>query len=55
MAYLGLDLQLHLQTDLAPQPLLVRLTAEDVDTARLSEGETVTVGWSAKDTRVFKA
>tara|TARA_R110002020_G_scaffold26514_5_gene85941 strand:+ start:122 stop:1183 length:1062 start_codon:yes stop_codon:yes gene_type:complete len=55
MAYLGLDLQLHLQTDLAPQPLLVRLTAEDVDTARLSEGDTVTVGWSAKDTRVFKA
>jgi len=54
-AYLGLDLQLHLQTDLAPDPLLVRLTAEDVDTHSLTEGETLTIGWAAKDTRVFKA
>ena len=54
-AYQGLDLQLHLKTDLAAQPILVRLTAQDVDDTPLSEGSTLSIGWAAKDTRVFKA
>lgn len=54
-AYQGLDLQLHLQTDLAPQPLLVRLTAQDVDDTPLTNGDEITIGWAAKDTRVFQA
>jgi len=55
MAYHGLDLQLHLQTDLSPDPILVRLTAHDADDNPLVEGDEVTLGWSAKDTRVFAA
>ncbi|MGI3171122.1 ABC transporter ATP-binding protein [Pseudooceanicola sp. C21-150M6] len=53
-AYQGLDLQLHLQTNLSPQPLLIRLTAQDVDDTPLDEGSTLSVGWAAKDARVFK-
>ncbi|QYX55991.1 ABC transporter ATP-binding protein [Roseovarius sp. SCSIO 43702] len=54
MAYHGLDLQLHLETPLAPEPLLVRLTAGEAEGRELSEGTEITVGWSARDTRVFK-
>lgn len=54
-AYQGLDLQIHLQTDLAPQPLLVRLTAQDVDEISLVEGGQLSIGWAAKDTRAFRA
>ena len=54
-AYHGLDLQLHLQTDLSPDPVTVRLTADDVDRTQLAEGDTVTFGWQAKDTRIFPA
>ncbi|WP_158970692.1 ABC transporter ATP-binding protein [Chachezhania sediminis] len=54
-AYLGLDLQVHVQTALAAKPLLVRMTAQEVDTAQLVEGDDVTIGWTAQDTRVFRA
>ncbi len=54
-AYHGLDLQLHLQTDLSTDPVMVRLTAHDVDHAPLAEGDTVAFSWAAKDTRVFPA
>lgn len=54
-AYQGLDLQLHLQTDLAPQPLLVRLTAQEADNTPHGEGEELTIGWAARDTRIFPA
>lgn len=55
MAYHGLDLQIHLDTPLSPQPVLVRLTADAAEGRPLAIGEEVTVGWSAKDTRVFAA
>lgn len=55
MAYHGLDLQLHLKTALTPDPVLVRLTAHDADDRALALGDTVTLGWSAKDTRIFAA
>ena len=54
-AYHGLDLQLHLRTDLSPDPVLVRLTAHDADENPLSQGDEVTLGWAAKDTRIFAA
>ncbi|MDQ0314016.1 ABC transporter ATP-binding protein [Amorphus orientalis] len=54
-AYHGLDLQLHLETPNAPKPVLVRLTADAAEGHRYAEGEEVTVGWSAADTRVFPA
>ncbi|MGD9865085.1 MAG: ABC transporter ATP-binding protein [Pseudodonghicola sp.] len=53
MAYHGLDLQLHLTTPLSPQPVLVRLTADMAEGRPLAIGDQVTVGWSARDTRVF--
>ncbi|UYV39491.1 ABC transporter ATP-binding protein [Rhodobacteraceae bacterium D3-12] len=54
-AYHGLDLQVHLQTYLSPDPVLVRLTAHDADANPLSQGDEVTLGWAAKDTRIFAA
>lgn len=53
MAYHGLDLQLHVATPMSPQPVMVRLTADAAEGWPLSIGDDVTVGWSAKDTRVF--
>lgn len=53
MAYHGLDLQLHLETPMSPDPVMVRLTADAAEGHPLSIGDQVTVGWSAKDTRVF--
>lgn len=55
MAYHGLDLQLHVQTPLSPNPVMVRLTADAAEGHPLSIGDDVAVGWSAKDTRVFAA
>ena len=53
MAYHGLDLQLHLSTSISPDPILVRLTAHDADDRPLSVGDEISLGWAAKDTRVF--
>ena len=55
MAYQGLDLQLHLKSDLSPDPVLVRLTAHDAESNPLSEGDEVSLGWAARDTRIFIA
>lgn len=55
LAYHGLDLQVHLQTPSSPQPVMVRLTADAAEGLNLSIGETLAVGWSAKDTRIFDA
>jgi spermidine/putrescine ABC transporter ATP-binding subunit len=55
MAYHGLDLQVHLETPLSPQPVMVRLTADAAEGRALSLGDEVTIGWSARDTRVFAA
>ncbi|MDZ4095518.1 MAG: ABC transporter ATP-binding protein [Paracoccaceae bacterium] len=55
MAYHGLDLQLHVQTAAAPKPVTVRLTADLAETQELRQGDAVTLGWSAKDTRIFPA
>ena len=54
-AYHGLDLQIHLRTDLSADPVMVRLTAHDVDQTPLAEGDSLTCSWAAKDTRVFPA
>ena len=55
MAYHGLDLQVHLDTPLSPQPVMLRLTADAAEGHALSIGDTITAGWSARDTRVFAA
>jgi spermidine/putrescine transport system ATP-binding protein/putrescine transport system ATP-binding protein len=52
-AYHGLDLQVHVRTALATAPLLVRVTAEQAERRPVAPGDTVEVGWSAADTRIF--
>ena len=55
LAYHGLDLQLHVQTAAAPKPVIIRLTADMAEAHNLTQGDPVTLGWSAKDTRIFPA
>lgn len=55
LAYHGLDLQLHVRTQLAPRTILVRLTADAVERRPPAVGDTMVLGWSAHNTRVFKA
>ena len=55
LAYHGLDLQLHVQTTAAPKLVIVRLTADTAEARDLAQGDTVTLGWAAKDTRIFPA
>ena len=52
-AYHGLDLQLHVATDAAPEPLIVRITADAADRAPLAPGDAIALGWRAQDTRIF--
>ncbi len=55
LAYHGLDLQLHVQTEAAPKPVIIRLTADMAEAQSLNTGDPVTLGWLAKDTRIFPA
>ncbi|MFD2174022.1 ABC transporter ATP-binding protein [Rhodobacter lacus] len=55
MAYHGLDLQIHVDTPISARPLMCRLTADQAEARPLSIGDTVTLGWDARDTRVFPA
>ena len=55
LAYHGLDLHLYVQTTAAPKPVIIRLTADMAEAQSLSIGDPVTLGWSAKDTRIFPA
>jgi spermidine/putrescine ABC transporter ATP-binding subunit len=55
VAYHGLDLQLHVQTAASPKPVIVRLTADIAEAQDLRQGDAVTLGWAAKDTRIFPA
>jgi ABC-type Fe3+/spermidine/putrescine transport system ATPase subunit len=52
-AYHGLDLQLHVRTDLSSEPFVVRLTAEAADRRPVAEGDTIPIGWNTSDTRIF--
>jgi spermidine/putrescine transport system ATP-binding protein/putrescine transport system ATP-binding protein len=54
LAYHGLDMQLHLRTPLADKPFLVRVTADTADRRQLKVGDSVEIGWSAGDTRIFR-
>jgi spermidine/putrescine ABC transporter ATP-binding subunit len=54
LAYHGLDLQLHVRTELAGKPFLVRITADTADSRKLDVGDGVEIGWAATDTRIFK-
>jgi len=53
LAYHGLDLQLHIRTASSAKPFLIRVTADAADRRPVSAGQTVEIGWSAADTRIF--
>lgn len=53
IAYNGLDLLLHINTPIADSPMILRMTADLADTFSPSVGQQISVGWSARDTRIF--
>jgi ABC-type Fe3+/spermidine/putrescine transport system ATPase subunit len=55
VAYHGLDLHLHVATPAAARPVVVRLTSEAAEARPLAPGDAVTLGWAARDTRLFPA
>ena len=55
IAYHGLDLLLHVKTPLAETPVISRLTADVAERLSPQVGQRITLGWSARDTRIFPA
>ena len=55
IAYHGQDLLLHIKTALTDTPIISRMTADMADQHRPAVGQTITVGWAAKDTIIFPA
>lgn len=55
IAYHGLDLLLHIKTDLTDGPIIARMTADVADEHAPKVGQQITVSWSAKDTHIFPA
>ena len=53
VVYHGLDLQVSVETGLSQKPLLVRLTAADAERQKVVTGDSVFIGWSPADTRIF--
>lgn len=54
-AYHGLDLLIRVQTKASETPMTVRLTADAASERPVSVGDTVTLHWSAANTRLFSA
>ena len=52
-AYHGLDLQVHLKTPAAPDPILIRLTADVAEARPVATGDEITVYWATRDTPAF--
>lgn len=55
IAYHGLDLLIHIKTELSDSAMISRMTADVADRYSPAVGQKITVGWSAKDTRIFPA
>ncbi|WP_420409787.1 ABC transporter ATP-binding protein [Hoeflea sp.] len=55
IAYHGLDLLLHVKTELSDSPVIVRMTADVADNHRPEIGQPITLGWHARDTHIFPA
>lgn len=53
-AYHGLDLQIHVDTPATSDPVVVRITADVADRTPLAIGDPISLGWSARDTRIFE-
>ncbi|WP_193178220.1 ABC transporter ATP-binding protein [Oricola nitratireducens] len=55
IAYHGLDLLLHVETELSDTPVVARMTADVADNHRPEIGQRITLGWLARDTHIFPA
>jgi len=55
IAYHGLDLLLHVETQLSDKPVIARMTADVADSHRPEAGQQITLSWLAADTHVFPA
>ena len=55
IAYHGLDLLLHVKTDLSDTPVIARMTADVADTHQPEIGQRITLSWLARDTHIFPA
>ncbi|MFN6978351.1 MAG: TOBE domain-containing protein, partial [Gemmobacter sp.] len=55
LAYHGGGLQVQIDTPLAPAPITLALSARAAEAAALAPGDAVTLGWDARDTRLFPA
>ncbi len=55
IAYHGLDLLLHITTDLTDTPVVARMTADVADRHAPAVGQTISVNWSASDTHIYPA
>ena len=53
IAYHGLDLLLHIKTDATDTPIIARMTADVVEVHNPTEGQQITVSWSAKNTHIL--
>ena len=53
VVYHGLDLQVSVLTGLSQKPIVVRVTAAEADRRKVAAGDTVEIGWSTADTRIF--
>ena len=55
IAYHGLDLLLHIETELSDTPVIARMTADVADSHRPETGQQIALSWSARDTHIFPA
>ncbi|MBX2884864.1 MAG: ABC transporter ATP-binding protein [Granulosicoccus sp.] len=55
IAYNGLDLLLHINTPIVDSPIILRMTADLAENYNPLVGQQISVGWSARDTRIFSA
>jgi spermidine/putrescine ABC transporter ATP-binding subunit len=55
IAYHGLDLLLHVRTELSDAPVIARMTADVADNHRPEIGQRITLSWLARDTHIFPA
>lgn len=55
IAYHGLDLLLHIRTELSDTPFIARMTADVADSHQPETGQRIMLSWASRDTHIFPA
>lgn len=55
IAYHGLDLLLHISTELSDTPFIARMTADVADSLQPEPGQHIVLSWLSRDTHIFSA